>query len=228
LPSAEEFRVLMGFPKEGDTIGRLKVESVSVKSTLVPRRIPVQYGFSAEIVFAGASNEKEVEATFHKLFESGKPIFAEYGTPYLCNVKNVAGQRSQGAFSVNAVWVCVAQHRKAQLGSVRGNSRVAGVLREIADLYKLKEDPFRSRAFLKAAQQIESLTRAITEIYELGELEEIPGVGRGIAGTIGEYLTVGTSSLLEKLRRQLPEGALALMTVEGIGPKTAAKLNREL
>ncbi|MCW3981958.1 MAG: DNA polymerase/3'-5' exonuclease PolX, partial [Candidatus Bathyarchaeota archaeon] len=85
-----------------------------------------------------------------------------------------------------------------------------------------------SRAFLTAAQQIESLTSDVAKVYESGGLEEIRGVGRGIAATIGEYLTTETSSLLEKLRKQLPDGALELMAIEGIGPKTAAKLIREL
>jgi len=108
------------------------------------------------------------------------------------------------------------------------NTEVAGVLNEIAELYSAVGDFIRSRAYLVAAQRVESLTEDIRRIYTSGRLEEIPGVGRGTASVIEEYLKSGASSRLEELRKLFPPGALELMTVNGIGPKTAMRLFKEL
>lgn len=108
------------------------------------------------------------------------------------------------------------------------NTDVARFLYQIGEIYSLQEDYFRSRAYLRAAQRIEALPENIRTLHEHGELETIPGVGKGIATTITEYLLTGTSSLLEELRESLPPGVLALLNIEGIGPKTALRLTREL
>lgn len=108
------------------------------------------------------------------------------------------------------------------------NTEVTEMLYEIAELYTVKGEVFRSRAYRAAAQRIESLTDDIRDIYLSGRLEEIPGIGKGIASSIADYLKTGASSLLDELRKLLPSGALELMALEGVGPKTAMKLYREL
>lgn len=108
------------------------------------------------------------------------------------------------------------------------NMEVAELLSEIGEIYAAIGDTFRSRAFRTAAQRIASLTEDIGEIHAGGRLMEIPGVGRSIASIIEEYLETGGCALLEELRESLPPGVLELMQLEGIGPKTALRLNREL
>ncbi len=108
------------------------------------------------------------------------------------------------------------------------NAEVARILYEIGELYAIKGESFRSRAYLLAAQRIESLTEDIRKIHEQGKLEAIPGVGRSIAAVVEEYLSTGGRSHLEELREELPIGVQELIAVEGIGPKTAAKLHQEL
>jgi DNA polymerase (family 10) len=108
------------------------------------------------------------------------------------------------------------------------NSEVAEVLSEIGEIYAATGDPFRSRAFRTAAQRIASLTEDIRDVHAEGRLMEIPGVGRSIASIIEEYLESGSCALLEELRESLPPGVLELMQLEGVGPKTALRLNREL
>ena len=83
-------------------------------------------------------------------------------------------------------------------------------------------------AYRRAAQNIETLSEDIEDIYKRGELEEIPGVGKGIASRIIEYLEIGQSKYLEELRREFPKGMEELVKIEGIGPKTALKLIKEL
>jgi DNA polymerase (family 10) len=108
------------------------------------------------------------------------------------------------------------------------NARVAEVLYEIGEILTIKGDRFRSRAFNMAAQRVTALTENVEGIRERGELQEIPGVGKSIAGIIEEVLDTGGSRQLEELRESLPRGVRELMELEGIGPKTAMRLQREL
>ena len=108
------------------------------------------------------------------------------------------------------------------------NTDVASVLYEIGEILTIKDDRFRSRAYLLAAQRITSLTEDIRKVKERGELDKIPGVGKSIAATIAEVLDTGESKVLEELRESLPPGVRQLMEVEGIGPKNAIRLVDEL
>lgn len=108
------------------------------------------------------------------------------------------------------------------------NTKVARILYEIGELYAIKGESFRSRAYVAAAQRIESLTDDIRSVYEQGKLREIPGVGKSIGSAIEEYLETGGCSHLEGLRDSLPSGARELMALEGIGPRTIMKLFQEL
>ncbi len=108
------------------------------------------------------------------------------------------------------------------------NADVAAILYEIGEILTIKDDRFRSRAYLLAAQRITSLTEDIRKVKERGELDEIPGVGRSIASTITEVLDTGESKVLEELRESLPPGVRQLMELEGVGPKNAMRLVEEL
>ena len=108
------------------------------------------------------------------------------------------------------------------------NADVAAILYEIGEILTIKDDRFRSRAYLLAAQRITSLTEDIRKVKERGELDEIPGVGRSIAYTITEVLDTGESKVLEELRESLPPGVRQLMELEGVGPKNAMRLVEEL
>ena len=108
------------------------------------------------------------------------------------------------------------------------NSEVAAILYEIGEILTIKDDRFRSRAYLLAAQRISSLTEDIKKVKERGELDKIPGVGKSIAATITEVLDTGESKVLEELRESLPPGVRQLMELEGVGPKNAMRLVEEL
>lgn len=111
---------------------------------------------------------------------------------------------------------------------VSANADVAAVLYEIGEILTIKDDRFRSRAYLLAAQRITSLTEDIKKVKDRGELDQIPGVGKSIAATIVEFLDTGESKVLEELRESLPPGVRQLMELEGIGPKNAMRLVDEL
>jgi DNA polymerase (family 10) len=102
------------------------------------------------------------------------------------------------------------------------NKEIAQIFWEIASLLSLKnENPFRIRAYEKAAQVIESLPQPIEEIYEEGKLQTLPGIGSGMVEKISEYLSTGSLKYLEDLRKEIPAGLLEIMSIPGMGPKKA-------
>ena len=95
----------------------------------------------------------------------------------------------------------------------------------MADVLELQdENPFRIRAYRRAAQNLESLAEDVEILAREERLEEIPGVGRDLADKITEYLATGRMKDLEAARKGIPPGVVELMNVPGIGPKTAKLL----
>ena len=61
-----------------------------------------------------------------------------------------------------------------------------------------------------------------------GELLKIPGIGKGTAERIQQYLKDGKIDVHEELRSKLPAGLLEMLRIPGLGPKKVAKLHQEL
>jgi DNA polymerase (family 10) len=109
------------------------------------------------------------------------------------------------------------------------NREIAAMFNDIADMLEVKgESPFRITAYRRAARALEGLTEDIAAVAARGELEEIPGIGKGTAEKIREFLQTGTSKYYEELRASLPPGITALMAVPEVGPKTALMLYERL
>src|SRR5208337_1976012 len=108
------------------------------------------------------------------------------------------------------------------------NQEIAKIFNEIADLLELKgENPFRIRAYRRAAMNIEGLSENIEEIAQ-EEVLQIPGIGHDLAAKINEYLRTGRIQIREELSRAVPEGLLPILSVPGLGPKTAKLLYEKL
>lgn len=110
------------------------------------------------------------------------------------------------------------------------NSEVAKVFQDIADLLELKgENVFKIRAYQKAARTIEHHPRELKVMIDEGvDLQSIPGVGEAIAKKTTELITTGKLDYYENLKAEFPQGVTNLLTIPGIGPKTANKLSSEL
>lgn len=105
---------------------------------------------------------------------------------------------------------------------------VAAALQEIGLLLRLKPGgEFRSRAYIRAAQAIGNIGD-FAKLIEQKRLTEIPGVGQSLAGVIEELYSTGRSSVLERLRSELPPGVLALSRIPGLSLKKIQKLNEAL
>ena len=104
------------------------------------------------------------------------------------------------------------------------NTEIAGIFNNIADLLEIKgENPFRIRAYRKAAFIITALAKDISSLSE-EELLELPGVGHDLAAKIEEYLKTGRIAAYEKLKLEVPESLIDLLAVPGLGPKTVSLL----
>ncbi|MFM7719231.1 MAG: DNA polymerase/3'-5' exonuclease PolX [Actinomycetota bacterium] len=110
----------------------------------------------------------------------------------------------------------------------RANERVEAVLLEFADLLSiLSEDPFKPRAYEKAANAVGGYAGDVSTL-DLKGILAIPSVGKSIGEKIHEYLTTGTIADLDVLRAEVPSGVRDLMGIPGLGPKKAMLLHREI
>lgn len=111
------------------------------------------------------------------------------------------------------------------------NKEIAKILNEMSVLYEMEGVQFKPRAYEKAALGIQALDKEIKEIYERGglrALEEIPGVGKGIAFHIEELLKKGHFSDYDTLKKKTPVNISELTTVEGVGPRMVKVLWEKL
>jgi DNA polymerase (family 10) len=104
-------------------------------------------------------------------------------------------------------------------------SAVARALREIGLLLELKgENKFRARAYETGARAVEELREDVGLLVDERRLTDAPGIGPALAATIAEIWSTGRSQQLEKLRTELPPGALELAEVPGLSLKKIQQL----
>jgi len=107
---------------------------------------------------------------------------------------------------------------------------VLDMLRELAELTMLEEgDPqsFRVRAYESAAQAIAAQATDLGKLTAK-ELQRIQGIGKSTAEKIRELIDSGRVEKLERLRQKHPPGIVALLRIQGLGPKAVTKLRAEL
>jgi DNA polymerase (family 10) len=106
---------------------------------------------------------------------------------------------------------------------------VAAAFDEMADLLDIQgENPFRVRAYRRAAQIVRTLPGDLAEPGGGQDLDELPGIGADLAGKIEELRTTGRLRALETLRRRVPAGLRALLSLPGLGPVRVRALNARL
>jgi DNA polymerase (family X) len=110
------------------------------------------------------------------------------------------------------------------------NDAIARRFHRLAALMEVRgDDPFRLRSYRNAAETIEVWPTPLKEIAEkegVAGLQEIPGIGKAIAGKVIDLLNKGTFDAWERLTAETPESVLDLLEIPGIGPKTAALLHQ--
>ena len=110
------------------------------------------------------------------------------------------------------------------------NAEIAAMFDQAAELLEIKGDnPFRTRAYQRAARVIESLPKSAESMLQAGEdLSELPGIGEDLAGKIGAIVATGKFDLRESLKRELPGDLSELTAIPGLGPKRVKLLIEKL
>ena len=109
------------------------------------------------------------------------------------------------------------------------NADVADAFDLLADLSEiLGEQGFRIVAYRRAALRIRDTAGSIAELALAGKAKELPGIGKTIEEKIAELATTGRMTALEKRRAEVPEEVASFLRLPGLGPKTAARIWREL
>ena len=111
------------------------------------------------------------------------------------------------------------------------NRAIAAKLREAADLLLAQgANPFRVGAYRKAADTLAQLAEPVRRLFDEGGregLEQLPGIGRGLASSIAEMLITGRWAQLQRLRGETDPEKL-LQVVPGIGPDLAREIHDTL
>ncbi|MCB4757631.1 MAG: DNA polymerase/3'-5' exonuclease PolX, partial [Elusimicrobia bacterium] len=108
------------------------------------------------------------------------------------------------------------------------NRKIAEQLDEMSRLLEMEGDnPFRIRAFRRAAQIIESHSEDFENLNR-DQILEIEGVGKGIADFVDQMKSKGVGVELEKLRAKYPKELLTILNMPGMGPKRASVLFKTL
>ena len=109
----------------------------------------------------------------------------------------------------------------------------AELSRRLTDLAALSEidgdNPFRVRAYRNAARTVLELEEQVTDLLERGaDLTSYKGIGKEIAEKLHAMVTTGRLPSLDALAERVPYGLIGVTEVQGVGPKKAASLWREL
>ncbi|HEX9950433.1 MAG TPA: helix-hairpin-helix domain-containing protein [Rubricoccaceae bacterium] len=108
------------------------------------------------------------------------------------------------------------------------NKALARHLALAADLVELTGgNAFRSRAFAQAARAVERLDRPAEPLVLDGTITDVPGIGRGLAADLAEFVATGSTRTVAALLEALPPGIPDVLRVKGLGVKKVRQLWHE-
>src|SRR5262245_33420822 len=108
-------------------------------------------------------------------------------------------------------------------------SAVAALLVELGRRTALVGDNyFRAKAYQRAADMLSALVEPLDQVIAENRLRELPGIGETIAGIVTKLHHTGTHPLLEKLRKDVPEGVLDMLSIPGLKPAKINILHKEV
>jgi DNA polymerase (family 10) len=109
------------------------------------------------------------------------------------------------------------------------NEQVVTIFRSIAErLAAQRANPYRVRAYRKAADAIEALEEDVADVASRQALENIDGIGRDLSDKIEEFLRTGTIQTYEALRTPLPDAVKAWVQLPGLSESLVAYLYTRL
>jgi len=109
------------------------------------------------------------------------------------------------------------------------NVDVADQLDLLADLLEIEgEASFRVLAYRKAATRIRETAGSVAELALNGRAKDLQGIGKTIEEKIVQVVEDGEMHALTKRKKVIPPEVVSFMRLPGLGPKTAARIWKEL
>ncbi len=110
------------------------------------------------------------------------------------------------------------------------NAEIAAMFDQTAELLDIQgEDPFRVRAYRRAARILEGLPQPVAALLAEGrDLADLPGIGRDLADKIAAIVETSRFATLEELKRKLPGQLAEIAAMPGLGPKRVKLLHERL
>ena len=106
---------------------------------------------------------------------------------------------------------------------------VADQLDLLADLLEIEgEASFRVLAYRKAATRIRETAGSVAELALNGRAKDLQGIGKTIEEKIVQVVEDGEMHALTKRKQIVPPEVVTFMRLPGLGPKTAARIWKEL
>ncbi len=108
------------------------------------------------------------------------------------------------------------------------NRQIGIIFQEIASLLDMQgEDPFRIRAYRRAARTVKHFHTSLRTMAQQGTLEDIPGIGKTLAREITELVETGHIRYHEHLKSTVPEGLLPLLYLPSLSTEQVRLLWRQ-
>ena len=109
------------------------------------------------------------------------------------------------------------------------NADVADQFDLLADLLELEgAESFRVLAYRRAATRMRETSGSVAQLALDGRAKELQGIGKTIEEKIVQIVEHGEIEALAKRKDSVPPDVVRFMRLPGLGPKTAARIWREL
>src|SRR3954462_6243534 len=90
------------------------------------------------------------------------------------------------------------------------------------------ENPYKARAYARAAESLLTLTIPLEDVIAQGGWRKTPGVGAALAEVIRALHQNGTTPRLEAMRAEVPATVLEMLNIPGLAPEKVMRIHREL
>jgi DNA polymerase (family X) len=115
------------------------------------------------------------------------------------------------------------------VASLPQNAEVAEQFELLADLLELEgAESFRVIAYRRASARMRDTSGSIAQLALDGKAKELQGIGKTIEEKIVQIVEEGEIEALTKRKGLIPPGVVLFMRLPGLGPKTAARIWKEL
>jgi DNA polymerase (family 10) len=109
------------------------------------------------------------------------------------------------------------------------NQEIAQIMVHISEILDIQgENPFKIRAYIRAAETLEGLTYELSTLKDKDEIEELPGIGEALAKKITELLETGKLKYYEELKKSEYAPLTEFLKIPGMGPKHAKLVHDQL